>query len=253
MSRPARPKFVVESALSLLDRFLVTLFTPECAGCRSRVEHGNACATCLELTPIIAPYCERCGEPTSETIKRCGSCPTRFVRELSSIRSLWWLTDESRTLWYRVKYGHRRDLTRSFRKLLERDFTTPILGKNAIIPVPVHIRKYLDRGFNQAEEIATWIARLTEAPLIVNGLIKVKPTMAQTGLSRAMRLRNLAGSLKWNVKINAPERVLLIDDVVTTGSTLNRCARVLVKHGVKEVVAWTMFRTPKWLPGSERG
>ncbi len=246
MSGASFIKSVTEHGIELFDRCLSTCFSPQCAGCHRAIETGNACEPCLELPILKPPFCIRCAEPTSENIGRCGSCKTRMARELFRIRSLWWLTPEVLVLWHRVKYGRRRDVAVTLKLLFQKQFERGFCPTSTLIPVPIFYRKQLERGFNQSEEVARWISRHTGEPVLVNGLLKSRATNSQAGLSRAQRLKNLRRSLYWNEKVAIPSRVLLIDDVLTTGSTLNHCAKVLARAGAKEISAWTLFRTPKW-------
>ncbi len=238
-------RHVASLVCATLDGLLVAVFSPECAGCGCLLLGGNACAFCLDAHQLQEPWCLRCGEPTSHVMGKCGKCRTRFIPELKFVRSLWWLTELNRKLWFRIKYGHRRDLLSAFRSRAITEIPHWALEGFTLVPVPLYFRKYWDRNFNQAEEIARWLSKVWARPLCASGLIKTKETSAQTGLSRSERLRNLKGSFQWNEKVRIPEKVILVDDVMTTGSTLNQCARSLVRAGVKEVGAWTLFRTPE--------
>lgn len=110
-----------------------------------------------------------------------------------------------------------------------------------ILPVPLHRRRYLERGFNQAEIIARAWSKHLSLPMLKNVLVRSRPTLTQVGLGRAERQKNLVGAFKLKQPIESPG-VILIDDVFTTGSTLQECARVLKEGGAKEVWGVTIAR-----------
>ena len=111
-----------------------------------------------------------------------------------------------------------------------------------IVPVPLHRFRLLRRGFNQAFEIAHHIARQLEAPLPAHDLRRTRPTPAQTGLDAAQRRRNLRGAFTWRGRSLAGSHVALVDDVMTTGTTVRECTRVLRKAGAERVDIWVLAR-----------
>jgi ComF family protein len=112
-----------------------------------------------------------------------------------------------------------------------------------IVPVPLHPVKRAERGFNQAERLARHLARATGLPLRTGELRRVLPTRSQTTLSRAERAENMRRAFSFKDKASlAGQRVVLIDDVFTTGATTDACARILRKGGAAEVCVWTLAR-----------
>lgn len=119
----------------------------------------------------------------------------------------------------------------------------PSLPVEAVmVPVPLHRWRYLRRGFNQAAVIAARLARRTGHRLLVSKLVRCRATRAQSGLDAAARRRNLSNAFKWRGPSLAGQGVLLVDDVMTTGSTLAACTRVLKRAGAGDVVAWCAAR-----------
>ncbi|MFM8269660.1 MAG: ComF family protein [Pseudomonadota bacterium] len=110
-----------------------------------------------------------------------------------------------------------------------------------MIPVPLSQVRFNERGFNQSEWLARQMSKRTQLKIEIKGLKKTRETSPQSTLSRSERQKNLVGAFSWNPKRPAPERVCLIDDVLTTGSTLEACKSALQKAGVKEIFAWTLF------------
>jgi len=114
-----------------------------------------------------------------------------------------------------------------------------------IVPVPLHKSKYTERGFNQSEKIARVIAKALNKKLISNVLIKVKPTTPQVKLTRQERRRNVLDSFSINKKYKnliIKKNLLLIDDVFTTGSTVNECSKVLMEASADRVYVYTFAR-----------
>src|SRR5690606_21274372 len=113
-----------------------------------------------------------------------------------------------------------------------------------VVAVPLSISRLRERGFNQAEWIAARLARKLELPSDFSSLRKIRETEAQSTLSKARRRVNLRKSFEWKKGRESPRTALLVDDVHTTGATLEACARALKKAGCQEVYAWTLFRAP---------
>ncbi len=117
-------------------------------------------------------------------------------------------------------------------------FTFP----DMLIPVPLHNVRMRQRGFNQACELGTYIGRVFGIPLLITALRRHRNTQAQSGLSRKQRRQNVRGAFYWHGAIKPARHVALIDDVMTTGTTVTECARVLKKAGAKRVDVWVAAR-----------
>jgi len=106
--------------------------------------------------------------------------------------------------------------------------------------VPLPFSRWMSRGFNQSD----WIARSAKRAVHSFGLIREGNADPQSLLNAYERAKNVKGSFSWRLKSSPPEKIVLIDDIYTTGSTLRECARILKQAGAKEVTGWTLFRTP---------
>ncbi len=188
--------------------------------------------------------CLWCGEPLPAELSACGRCEGGGKYSIPT-RSRFVLTDEATALIHRIKYD-------SFPELLEllMPFLTdwdPFhdvaddLAAFTLVPVPLHPDKLWRRGFNVPTLLALRLAEAWGLPVSF-GLKRVREGERQAGLPRKERLGNLKGAFAWEGEV--PAKVLLIDDVYTTGATLESCAAPVRKKGVKEVRALSVFRTP---------
>jgi ComF family protein len=216
------------------------IFQPICLGCGKSNAAAVFCTCCGSFPKLTGPRCFRCGFSTSQNIESCGR---KHPAQVLNIRSLWWLTPAARVLIHKIKYDGRFELMDYFLNKIEIDLF--FSGSATVVPVPLSFDKWFNRGFNQSEFIARRFSKLTQMPLALDLLEKTKDTLPQAGLSRGERLRNLKSSFGVVKNAEVPARVLLIDDVYTTGSTMAACARALARLGVKEIYAWSLFRAPE--------
>jgi ComF family protein len=227
-----------------------TLFPPRCPACAESVtSQGALCADCWrDMHFITTPMCHRCGLPFEYGMGAemlCGRCmetPPAFTRAVSVFR----YDDKSRPQVLAFKFHDRTQLAPFFGAWLARagaEFTTLA---DVIVPVPLHYRRLLSRRYNQAALLAHVLANLTGLPLLPHTLQRKKSTAAQSGLSHKGREDNVRGAFHVPKKLRRPVKgkaVLLVDDVMTTGATMNACARALRDAGAKDVYALTLART----------
>lgn len=144
----------------------------------------------------------------------------------------------------RLKYEERPDLARPLGHLLRRAARDADLRADVVVPVPLHPKRLADRGFNQAALLAAEVADELKAPLVTRALARGLDTTQQAKLDRAGRLTNLAGafSARGAEKVRG-RRVVLVDDVVTTGATLTACAEVLLETGAESVAGLVVARS----------
>ena len=239
----------LQSAIcSSSDALLSVVLSPACAACDEPLLHptrGPVCEACwTSILPLTPPLCERCGDPlptwrpVSIPMAYCPRC-RRTPRAIDRARSIGAYDGALRAVIHALKYEGRRSLARPLGRLMRERGAEMIAGATCAIPVPLHPSRRRQRGFNQAADLA----RQMGIP-VVAALRRVRPTPAQTGLPAARRHRNLrdafaatraAGSL-------AGATVLVIDDVSTTGATLDACARTLKLAGIAEVRGLTAGR-----------
>lgn len=189
---------------------------------------------------IEAPVCDGCGVPFDYDLGagvRCPACEAR-PRAFDRARAACLYDDASRDLILRLKHADRPDLGGLFALWLARAAPELLEEADAIVPVPLHRRRLLMRRYNQAAEIARPLAAMTGTPYLPDILVRRRPTATQAGKSGSGRRRNVAGAFEVpasRAKQVAGLRILLIDDVLTTGATAEGCARALKAAGAARV------------------
>lgn len=219
-----------------------------CMSCSELTEEANGiCAHCFKkLNFITSPYCNLCGFPFEFEItgqNLCGKCvSTPPIYDLG--RSLFRFDSQSKKLIYAFKYNDQTSHAKMFAKLLLARYYSEIQDIDFIVSVPMHRIKRLFRNYNPAQILGEEISTLMSKPTIHDLLIKIKWTKTQTSLSKTQREKNLAGSLKINSKYNVKgKKILLVDDVRTTGTTSNNCSAILKKAGASVVKLVTIGAT----------
>lgn len=223
---------------------LGTFVNQSCALCRRNPAMPTGlCEDCHGDLPWLIAACPRCAEPLPPHHQglcvHCLQDPPPFDATLAAFSYSFPLNQ----LLPRIKY-HRRPaalgwLSRSLATLLhERIRVRPEL----LLPVPQHPLRELHRGFNQAALIAAELSRMLQIPLSDQRIRKLSLTSHQAELGRAERLANLRGSFALHGPV--PERVALVDDVMTTGSTAREISRLLRAQGVRHIQVWVLARTP---------
>jgi len=229
---------------------LSSLFYPAtCAVCAEDVGgHEYLCESCRSRAPRIKPpFCAKCSEPFSGAITQtftCANCAHRILHFDSAIAA-YRSRGMVRKLVHEFKYGRHRHLRHPLAAWLAEAMNDPRLrGRrfDLIVAVPLHPARQRERGFNQAELLAELLANRTAIPLRPI-LERIRYTKTQTAYDRAERMENLQDAFRLRKNANVRElRLLLIDDVLTTGSTLSECARVLKEAGAISVHAATAAR-----------
>ncbi len=236
-------------------RILDWIYPPVCALCGTNLTNGRAlCDACRSDLPQLAePFCESCGEMFHGRIDGPFACPNCQDLTFSFEFARPALTRDARTLEliHRLKYGREIHLARELGRLAGEAFADPRLApaleeKWALVPVPLHRARQRHRHFNQAAEISRVLATHTGLP-VLNALRRTRRTDTQTLLNRKQRMANLRGAFvitrhgQRGVE-SAPGGAVLVDDVLTTGSTVNECAKVLRGAGFRQVVVVTVMR-----------
>jgi competence protein ComFC len=229
---------------------LTSLFYPAtCVVCSGNVERAEyLCATCRGRAPrIVPPFCAKCSEPFAGAITQtfsCANCEHRvlhFECAVAAYRSRGLV----RKLVHEFKYAKQRHLRYPVAEWLRETLSDPRLrGRHfdVIVPVPLHPARERERGFNQAALLAELLAESVDAPARPV-LERIRYTTTQTAYDRAERMENLRDAFRLRKNRDVRDlRVLLIDDVLTTGSTLSECARVLKAAGASSVHAATAAR-----------
>ena len=226
--------------------WLEVLLPSRCLLCAATAPRGrDLCAGCLDDLPRNLVCCARCALPLAVAAPLCGACLKREPAYASA--------------WAPFQYGHplnllearfkfRRDLAagRVLADLLvdAARARTMDAWPECLLCVPLHLSRLRERGFNQALELARPLSRALGLPLVADMLVRRLPTRAQTGLDAKARRQNLRGAFAVRADAGIPRHVAIVDDVMTTGSTLDACARVLGQAGVDRVDVWALARAP---------
>ncbi|CAA7626893.1 Phosphoribosyltransferase [Candidatus Terasakiella magnetica] len=228
------------------------LLPPLCLSCHAPVgEPGALCPACWSKTEFLAPpYCACCGLPFEVEVGPeavCGDCardPPRFRRA----RAVFRYDDESRALILRFKHGDRLEGVPAFARWMARAGADVLAGADLLVPVPLHRWRLLSRRYNQAALLAMGVARQTGIAAIPDLLTRLRPTPSQGHMGREGRARNVAGAFtvaSRRLGALGGKRVVLIDDVMTSGATIGECARVLLRAGALSVDVLTLARVVK--------
>ena len=214
-----------------LDIALPTL----CVACREPVAGEGVCATCWSKLSFIAPpFCPRLGipfvyDPGPELLSmEAIANPPAYARARAAVR----YDDVARTLVHALKYQDRTDLAPAMGRWMARAGRELLSEADALVPVPLHWRRGWSRRYNQSGALARVIERQTGVRLASEALRRVRPTQQQIGLSRSQRATNVQGAFKVAADRKADiqgRRVVLIDDVLTSGATVDACARALLR------------------------
>ena len=219
---------------------LVDLFYPQrCVGCEKRAS-DLLCRACFEALPGIGrPFCGRCGMPTAFETFVCEECKgVDFGFE--SARCPLMYEGVGKRIVHALKYGGYTRVVERLAAPLMVDVLDGRLRFDAVVPVPLHRSRLRRRGFNQAELLARGVARKVNAP-VSDTLQVVRRTRDQVDLSASERRENVAGAFSSRGRVRG--RILLIDDVFTTGATMSSCAETLLRAGAGEVHALSLCRT----------
>lgn len=225
-------------------RYVADLFLPPiCIRCHEpNSAHGVLCARCWQgIDFITPPLCDRLGLPlpyASGGDVPVSSMALRHPPAYGRARAVARFDGVMRDLIHALKFGDRHEAVDLFGRLLRSAGAELLGGADLLVPVPLHHARLWKRRFNQSALLGGWLSTATGVPLELHALRRVTATASQVGLSRAERHRNVAaafGIAPGAAARIAGKRVVLIDDVITTGATLDACARVLKDAGAAEV------------------
>ncbi|MEP7042998.1 MAG: ComF family protein [Dokdonella sp.] len=226
-------------------RILRLVLPPRCLLCGAAGANGrDLCAGCAHDFAVNSTCCRRCALPLEAPAPLCGECLRREPPFASA--------------WVPFRYEHPLDLLEARFKfqrnlaaghvlaqmMIERAPIDAPLRPDVLIPIPLHRTRLRERGYNQALELASPLAKALAIPLRVDALLRTQATPPQTGLDAKARRRNLRGAFALVANAVLPAHIVLFDDVMTTGATLRECARVLRRAGVVRVDAWALARAP---------
>jgi ComF family protein len=265
---------------AMLHYLINFFYPPRCAACDARMGSGatrRVCAAChAQIDRMPEDVCETCGVPVpakaslaattdgqeaddgeasddgqgAKKVRWCASCvssPPHFTRARAVVRYGQRPSNDDRdvvpSIIRRHKYGLDQSLTHALAECLGDELPLGEADYDLVMPVPLHRGRLRWRGFNQAAMLAATVARRIGRPIDLKTLVRVRATPPQTLQKRVERVRNLKRAFAvrrpWRV---ASRRILLIDDVMTTGATADECARMLIAAGARRVDVLTLAR-----------
>jgi ComF family protein len=228
---------LARTARAACDIALPTL----CVACREPVAGDGVCAACWRTLSFIAPpFCPRLGipfafDPGPGVLSLPAIAdPPAYARARAALR----YDDVARTLVHQLKYHDRTDLAPTMGRWMARAGQELLEDADILVPVPLHWRRGFSRRFNQSGALARAISRVSGVPVARDALRRVRPTEHQIGLSRAERASNVAGAFQVPPARRAMihgRRIVLVDDVLTSGATTDACARALLRAKAAQV------------------
>jgi ComF family protein len=226
------------------------LFPPQCLSCDALVPtHGTLCLTCWQKVSFITePFCACCGLPFEFALgdgALCGEC-LREHPPFSRARAALRYDEHSKSLILKLKYHDQSYLSRIYGAWLAKAGAEMLAASDVIVPVPLHYWRFVSRRYNQSALLAQSLSKACGLPCLPDGLLRTRKTASQAGLTRAQRFDNVRGAFTANRKHAAKlagKSVLLVDDVMTTGATLEQCCKALLKAGASTVNVLTLART----------
>ena len=224
----------------------MNLWSFRCFHCHQplAIAHHGICCRCKRLLKS-QPYCGICGMPLNHNHLGCGHC-LRNEPKWHRIVQISGYNDPLAEWLHQFKFHQHYWLDQPLARLLllairEAQRTHALTLPEVMMPVPLFWRRYWKRGYNQAELLASPLSHWLNIPLDIQSLQRTKSTIPQRELTAMERRQNLRGAFVYQ-PIKPYKRVAIVDDVVTTGSTLNTICAELLKQGVEEIQVWTLAR-----------
>lgn len=239
-------RLVRDTTRALLDLVL----PPLCLNCRALVADPHAvCGPCWSTLRFLGPpHCAQCGVPFPYDLGQGMKCPACLARPpaFDCARSALAYDDASRDLILGFKHADRLETVPLFGRLMRNVARDPLEGASFLVPVPLHWRRLVARRYNQAAELAHALSKLTGVPADATGLIRTKRTRSQGEMVSAReRKKNVAGAFAVTPAARARfegRKIVLVDDVLTTGATLTACTKTLLRNGAASVSLITLAR-----------
>lgn len=223
------------------EHLIRLLFPRRCPVCEEIVTPVGKliCPSCMsKLVPVKQPTCRKCGkELFSEQAEYCFDC-SRHKRSFESGAALFQYNEAAKKSMAAIKYRNKREFLDFYAEAMAYRFSHIVKNwdPDVFIPIPVHPSRLRRRGFNQAEVLARKLAeKLGDIPVETKLLVRSRKTAPQRDLDPQERLANLQQAFSTDPSRPVPKCVVLIDDIYTTGSTMEACTRVLKAAGVQEV------------------
>lgn len=226
----------------IMDGFGSLLFPNTCPFC-GKVSQEEICSLCRAKLPYVTePCCMRCGKPIrQEEAEYCDDCQ-KVSHSYDKGHALLVHVGSVRRAIYQFKYHNRRIYSRVFAKELVRVWKPAVLRWqiHVIIPIPLSKKRKRKRGYNQAELLAVEIGKLLHIPVDGKSLVRVRDTAPQKKMDLAGRRKNMRHAFAWKGQKRLCGNVLVVDDIYTTGNTIDEAARVLKEAGADRVFFLTI-------------
>jgi len=239
--------------MSILSKIIDSFLPPRCINCGKVIPNDDGlCEDCFqEITFISSPYCRKCGSPlyeeTSSKKRLCGRCSGRKSSPYRLARSAFEYDEASKNMILSFKFWDKTENAKVLGKCLtiaSKDILEE--GADIIVPIPLHFTRLFKRRYNQSALLARELSKLTGLKVDFISVIRHKKTRPQVEFSGRARVKNVRGAFSVkNIDKIKGQRIILIDDVMTTGSTLMECAKALNKAGAKSVDFLTVARVTR--------
>ena len=224
----------------LVELAVDSFFPKQCVSCGK--VGSFLCLSCKEKLPrLLSPLCPKCGRPQASGIV-CPSCRQRRT-EIDGIRSPYRFDEVIRKAIHQLKYQNLKAISSCLAELLADYLGSSPLPCEVLVPVPLHQRRLKERGYNQSSLLSRELGKLTNLPVIENCLIRIKEAQPQVkAASMEERRENVVGAFMCRDEKVSGKQVILIDDVCTSGATLESCAVALKSKGAISVWGLTIAR-----------
>lgn len=227
----------------IFEKILELIYPPKCVICEKILPIGQSlCEDCrIQLPYIKENYCVKCGKPVFENAEYCSDCKKRghyFTRAVA----LWSYSPLVKKSLYRFKYSNKRNYAKCYGEELANQYGGVVKQWriDGVIPVPLYKGKKRTRGYNQAELLAKELAKQFGIPVYDKYLERIKKTVPQKQLNDKERAKNVKNAFKIRKNSVKLKRVLLVDDIYTTGATVNEITRELMQAGITHVYVMTV-------------
>lgn len=237
----------------MVNRFLYALdqlFTPSCFICQQHLSHNQTsnygiCLECQSRLETPDHCCEQCGLPLKHQALQCGRC-LKNIPSFDACISGWLYQEPLKSLLHQFKYEAAWSLGRQLTRLFyqQKQQQLQALNVDLALPVPMFYQRQQQRGHNHAEVICALLSKQAAWPQKNSLLLRQKPTQALHPLTVKERQQELQRAFKLTSNISLPAHIALIDDVITSGTTMNTISALLKQHGCQRVSAISLARTP---------
>ncbi len=228
--------------LNIRDKLTQLLNPALCLGCGIPIKpSAYFCAYCVESLQRVSNPCSCCGQPNPTLAELCPACLYKPPAWQVMIAPLLY-QGATRNMIHRFKFAEQPELAEALvHHLADCYRQRPV---QALLPVPLHDSRLLERGFNQSLEIAAALSRRLDIPLQHHALQRIRATESQSGLSLNQRRKNLTRAFSYQARQNYAA-VAVVDDVITSGSTMNEICKLLTRSGIEHIEVWSLARALK--------